>query len=51
MGYYQFAMSGQRGSNDRSPRVQLPDLHSLSDGKREEYQKWTPFADVWDVRV
>lgn len=51
MGYYQTALSGQKDVKNQSPQVQLPDLQSLTDGKREEYRKWTPFADVWDVRT
>jgi hypothetical protein len=30
---------------------QLPDLGRLNVDKTQEYQRWTPFADVWDVRA
>jgi hypothetical protein len=45
MGYYEAAMAGQKDA----AQVKLPDLRTLSDQKREEYRRWTPFADVWDV--
>ena len=46
MGYYEAAMKGQQDAQ----KVAIPDLRVLNDGRREEYAKWTPFADVWDVR-
>lgn len=52
MKYYQEAMKGQTADKRKQARaVQLPDLTTLNDSKREEYRKWTPFADVWDVRL
>ena len=45
--YYQASLSA-----DASTPVQAGDrLPRLNDEQTREYQKWTPFADVWDVRA
>lgn len=46
--YYRLAFHGT-GSSATDDK--LPALALLNDEQTREYQKWTPFADVWDVRA
>jgi hypothetical protein len=45
--YYQLAF---HGTGSAATDDKLPALELLNFEQTQEYQKWTPFADVWDVR-
>lgn len=45
--YYELAF---QGTGSAATDNELPKLVGLNHEKTLEYQKWTPFADVWDVR-
>ena len=40
-----------KGTGSTATDDKLPALALLNDEQTREYQKWTPFADVWDVRI
>lgn len=39
-----------QGTGSSNTDDNLPALELLNAEQTQEYQKWTPFADVWDVR-